>query len=851
MAALSAGAASAASPRVAVGSVPRLPSAARVTGSVRRSDRVALTLSLTSRDPLRMQSMATEVSTPGSPLYRHYLSVGQFASRFGASYAHIAAVTRALRADGLHVGSVDADRLSLNVTGTAAQVQGAFATRLARVRLSTGRSAYADRRTPTLPASIAGDVDAVVGLNTLVAPQSDQVVPGVKLRGDFAAPRSTRHVATGGPQPCAGLLALQASGSLQYEGYTADAIQAAYDFSGLYAQGDVGAGQTIALYELESLSPADVAAYQACYGTAVPFSYVKVDHPKATPTDLEAALDADQLISLAPGAKVIVYQAPDTAAGSIANFSRIVSQDAARTVSTSWGACEAKLTLDHSDLSLVKAENKLFQEAALQGQSILSATGDSGSAGCFGAGGGENRLAVQDPSSQPFATGVGGTTLYTVVNGQNSLWNPNVAGEPAPLQAVWNDGTQVDPSTGETQAAATSGGLSSVWAMPGYQSRANPGLGVINADTSGRPCASKRCREVPDVSANGDPATGYLVYTTGPNANGVNTPQWGVEGGTSAAAPLWAALTALTNALPACRGAALGFENPSLYTLATRPGNLSDVNAPNPLTGAANNDAIGKNGGLFPVTAGYDMTTGLGTPDAAQIAAGLCGLRAPVYTVAVARPKVRRAKVHTTFRLRVRGTDSGRLPLVYTATGLPKGLKISKRGVIGGTPRRVGSYRVTVSATDHATNTGAIRFPIKVVTPPPTLTKVALTGVSRRRPTLVFTVTKGRYAPQVRSVTVRLPKGLTFGRRGRGIHLSAGRHRVRFHFTRRHGALTITFRSVETKVRVTIAHPTLFATAKIATTARHHHKAKVRVRVSATDKHHRTSRFTVRLRFKK
>ena len=853
MGGLSAGVAAAASPRVAVGSVPRLPDAARVIGSVSRSDRVALTLSLTSRAPLAMQSMATEVSTPGSPVYRHYLTVAQFAARFGAPDAHIAAVTRVLRAEGLHVGSVDADRLSLDVTGTAAQLQRAFATRLARVRLSTGRSAYADRRTPTLPASIAGDVDAVVGLNTLVAPQSDQVVPGTRLRGDFAAPRSTSHVATGGPQPCAGLLALQASGSMQYAGYTADAIQAAYNFSGLYAQGDVGAGQTIALYELESLSPADVAAYQACYGTTVRFSYVHVDHPKATPTDEEAALDADQLISLAPGAKVIVYQAPDTAAGSLANFSRIVSQDRARTVSTSWGGCEARLTLDHSDLSLVRAESKLFEEAALQGQSILSATGDSGSAGCFGSGGGggQSRLAVQDPSSQPFATGVGGTTLYTVVNGKNSLWDPNVAGEPAPLQAVWNDGTVPDPSTGRTQAAATSGGLSSVWAMPGYQSRANRGLGVINAHSSGRPCHSKRCREVPDVSANGDPATGYLVYTTGPDATGANTPQWSVEGGTSAAAPLWAALTALTNALPSCRGAALGFENPSLYTLAARPGNLTDVSAPNPVTRAANNDAIGKNGGLFPVTAGYDMTTGLGTPDAAQIAAGLCGLRAPVYTVAVARPKVRMATVHTTFRLRVHGTDSGRLPLRYTARGLPRGLKISRKGVIAGKPRRLGSYRVTVSATDHATNTGTVRFPIKVVTPPPTVTKVALTGVSRRRPALAFTVTKGDYAPQLRSVTVRLPRGLTFGRRGRGIHLSAGRHRVRFHFTRRHGALTITFRSVQRQVRVTIAHPTLFASAKIATTARHHHAAKVRIRLSATDKHRRTSRFTVHLRFKK
>ena len=181
---MSAGAASAAAPRAAVGSVPSLPSAARITGSVSATRHVALTISLASRDPLAMQTMATAVSTPGSPVYRHYLSVAQFAERFGAPRSHIAAVSRALRAEGLHVGSVDANHLSLNVTGTAARVQSAFATRLARVRLSTGATAYADRRLPTLPASVASDVDAVVGLNTLVAPSPTR------------SPRARRHVGT-------------------------------------------------------------------------------------------------------------------------------------------------------------------------------------------------------------------------------------------------------------------------------------------------------------------------------------------------------------------------------------------------------------------------------------------------------------------------------------------------------------------------------------------------------------------------------------------------------------------------------------------------------------------------------
>ena len=839
---VSAGPAAASAPRARVGSEPRLPAAARVTGSVRRSQAVSLTLSLSSRNALEMQRMATEVSTPGSPLYRHYLSVAQFARRFGATPAQIAAVDDALRAQGLHVSPIDANHLTLEVSGSAARVQRAFATRLARVRLPDGRSAVANRDAPTLPAAIAPDVDAVVGLNTLFAPESDQVVHAARAPADHAdaAPHAIGHVATGGPQPCVAATSAAAAEG----GYTADEIAAAYNFSGLYAAGDSGAGQTIAVYELETLIPADVAAYQACYGTAVPVSYIDVDHPKATSTDEESALDVEQVIGLAPGAAIDVYQAPDTASGSVAGYAKIVSQDRARTISTSWGACEAKITLDRSDLSLVKSENTLFEEAALQGQSILAASGDTGSAGCIKDTGG-GQLAVQDPSSQPYATGVGGTSLYTEANGQPALWNPAVPTNPL-LQSVWND-RQLTTGEGETQPAATSGGISTLWSMPAYQKDTPKTLGVINTYSSGKPCkSSSDCREVPDISADGDPGTGYLIYTTSDAG-----PAWSVEGGTSAAAPLWAALTAEANALPSCRGAALGFENPALYALSPgQPGDLTDITAASPITGAANNDATGRNRGLYPVTAGYDMATGLGTPNAAAVAGGLCALRAPVYTVSVITPQRPQALLHTKFTYQVRGADSGKLALTYTAKGLPSGLRISKTGLITGKATKVGAAIVTVTATDHATNTASVTFPLTVVTPPPTLTKVSLTGVSRRRPELAFTVTKGRYAPQVRSVALLLPPGLSFGRHGGGIHLSAGGHRVRFHVTRQDGVVTITFTSVQARVGVTIGRPTLFASATLARSARLR-GAKVAVGITVTDKLHRATPRTYRLALKK
>jgi hypothetical protein len=832
------GSAAAATARARVGSAPRLPETTRVTGRLPASRRLALTLTLTSRNPLAMARMATAVATPGSGAYRRYLTVDEFARRFGASGAHVRAVSEGLRAAGLTVTPVQANHLTLSVSGTAVQIDDAFATRVDAVRLSDGRRAFADRAAPTLPSALAPDVDSVVGLSTLARPRSDLRTEPRSQVPPEAGNDATDDPATGGPQPCVGAL----SASVKYGGYTADDIQAAYNFTGLYGAGADGAGQTVAVFELEKVLPRDLAHFQACYGTHVKISYVSVGSPRYTGDDEESALDIEQILGLAPGAHVIVYEAPDSDQASVQNYARIVSQDRARTISVSWGACEAKITAYRTDLSIVRAEDKLFQEAAIQGQSILSASGDTGSAGCHDDLD-TNRLAVQDPSSQPFATAVGGTTLYAQTSAGFPLWDPTGINGPL-LESVWNDGLQRDPGEGRIPEA-TGGGVSTLWAMPRYQRRAAAALNVRNADSSATPCRSSGdCREVPDVSADGDPKTGYVVYASGGGERG-----WTVEGGTSAAAPLWAALTADSDSLAACRGASIGFENPSLYTLAaTQPADFRDITTASPYSGRADNDATNTNRGLYPVTAGYDMTTGLGVPDAAALGTGLCGLRAPVYSVAVTLAAHRDAVAHAPFRLTVNGTDSGGQRLRFSARGLPRGLRISRHGVITGRALRPGHSTVTVTAVDHATNRSTVRFRLTVLTPAARVTRVSLTGVARRRPTLSFTVTHGDRAPDLRSVTVRLPAGLSVGRRGRGIHLAEGRGRVRFHFRRIHGGVTISFRRPQASVHVTLSRPSLFASRGLTFTALHRRGAKVRVRVDATDRRRRSTRRSYRLR---
>jgi subtilase family serine protease len=248
----------------------------------------------------------------------------------------------------------------------------------------------------------------------------------------------------------------------------------------------------------------------------------------------EADVDIEEVVSLAPAARVLVYEGPNTGAGTYDTYQSIIDQDAAQTVSTSWGLCEPD-----EGSPAAQAEDVLFEEAAAQGQSVLAASGDEGSEDCLSAGYSGDSLAVDDPSSQPFVTGVGGTS-----------WS---AATSPPAETAWNDGPTCCWGGG-------GGGISTLWPMPSYQAD-YAATGTINALSSATPCggaAGTYCRETPDVSALAGPYP-YLNYVSG---------HWGSWGGTSLAAPLWASLLALTDASSSCSGQTVGFANPLLYQVA-------------------------------------------------------------------------------------------------------------------------------------------------------------------------------------------------------------------------------------------------------------------------------------------
>jgi kumamolisin len=600
------------------------------------------------------------VSTPGTAVYRDYLNRGQFAGRFGPTTTAIATVTKSLKSDGLSVGRIASDRLSIPVSGTASLIGKALSTSFESYRVQGGRIAYANTKAPLFAGNVAPYISGVIGLDSLSLPQR----LGLQRPLVHRAVPTSPQVVTGGPQPCTAAINAGPSD----DAFTADQLASAYRFSSLYGAGDEGSGVTVALYELEPNLTTDISSYQSCYGTSTSVSYIKVDGGAGTGAgEGEAALDIEDVIGLAPKATINVYQAPNSNTGAYENYEQIVDNDTAKVVSTSWGDCESI-----AGASVISEEGTLFQQAATQGQSIFAAAGDSGSEDC-----GTNALAVDDPASQPFVTGVGGTEITAL--------------GPAPTQNVWNEKAN--------GSGAGGGGVSASHTMPSYQSGAPASLNVINANSSGTQCKAATgsyCREVPDVSADADPYSGYVVYYDG---------SWTGIGGTSAAAPLWAAFTALTDASSSCAGKAIGFANPVLYSAAASAysADFNDITS-------GNNDYTGTHSGLYPAGTGYDMASGLGTPNGAALPASLCSGGSTGNTVTVTNPGTQTTTVGSSVSLQISATDSGGLSLTYSETGLPAGLAISSSGLITGAPTTAASSSVTVTAKDSTGASGSASF---------------------------------------------------------------------------------------------------------------------------------------------
>lgn len=761
-----------------VGHLAALPAGARLVGALAPAATIDLTIALKPRDPAALAAYARSVATPGSSVYRSYLSPGQFARRFGATKATLDAVRASLRRHGLPFGRVSVSALSISFAASTSAIERAFSLSFMRLALPGRRTAITTNASPAFDSSVAHSIEAVLGLSSLSKPRP-LLRRAVRARTPSSLARP--DVVTGGPQPCPAARAAAPS----QEAYTTDQIAFAYGLPGLYGAGDTGAGVTVAVYELEPNDASDIAAYQSCYGTHAAVSYVHVDGGAGSgPGTGEAALDIENVIGIAPAVHLLVYQGSNSATGSGAydTYRAIVDQDRAQVVTTSWGQCEPAV-----DRSAAQAENTLFQQAAVQGQTVIAAAGDDGSEDCTGDGGApDTSLQVEDPASQPFVTGVGGTKL--------------VLG-PTRSESVWNDGGSL--ASALTGPGAGGGGVSGFWAMPANQRDAPASLHIVQAGSSGAPCGriGGFCREVPDVAADADPATGYLIYWNGSGSVAGLPAGWQGIGGTSGAAPTWAALIALADASPGCSSSPLGFANPALYRAAASAFAtvFNDVVS-------GDNDFTGTGGGRYAAGAGYDMASGLGTPNGATLARTLCST-----SIRLANPGPQLSTVRTAVSVRVAGSDPGGSGLSYRASGLAPGLSIrSSTGRISGRPRRVGTFTVTVVAEDRDRAFGHVAFTWRVGGPPKA-SAVSLLGSAGSRPQLSFTLAAASGAPPIKAVSVKLSGGLRFTS-GRRIFVRAV-NGARLAYSERipRGTLTITLRRGARQVHIVVPYPQLRA----------------------------------------
>jgi hypothetical protein len=704
--------------RPAVAPAPSLERGAAVLRRLPASVSLRGTVVLNPRGGAGLAAFIARVSDQDSSDYGQYLTPAGFGQRFGPTAATVQAVQAALRAGGLHVGNVSRSRLLIPFTGTAQDVHAAFGTSVARYRLRGGALALGTTSPIRLPAELTGSVAAVVGLDSVGAPRPLSVPHPTPSQIHHHRPAKSSSFAhpAGSPNACGAAR----NASVSSDGLTDDQIANAYGAFGLYGAGDRGAGQHIAIYENEPFLRSDIRTFDTCYfGAAAAAKMQRRLHVHAVdggqpagPGSGEASLDVEDVSAMAPGAAIDVYEGPYTGANpndydSLDEYAAIVDADRDRVITTSWGLCEQ--AVQRGQPGIQQAENLLFQQAAAQGQTVFTAAGDNGSDTCNSAETpapvkGQDPLSIDDPSGQPYVVAVGGTAI-------------DDASRQPPVEQIWNGGPR---------GGSGGGGISESWEMPSWQAAATvPGIvrpdggvfrdaaaaqrragyppGFCQSTVAGATAATA-CRLVPDVSAEGDAVTGSItVYSKSYAGTSFSHNGWTTTGGTSSSAPIWAAMLALINASPTCAAhrstaAGVGFVSPQLYALASQPAryraSFHDVTM-------GNNDVDGLGGGrLFAAGAGYDLASGLGSPQltgrggTAGLAYYLCA------SARAARPVVSGVSPSS-------GSTAGGQRVTITGIGFGAGISAVQIGT-----RRVTSFQVLSPTSIVATLPSAQAAPL-------------------------------------------------------------------------------------------------------------------------------------------
>ncbi len=639
-AALCAGAVAAASPSQATprSAIPDThPSwasaSARVSASAVTTGTVNARVYLAGQNAAGLAAYATAVSTPGSADYGHYLSAAQVKAEFGPTSAQIAAVESWLTGDGLTVTSVNNSVDGyVAVSGSVSDAAKAFSVTFQNFKGPDKRTDRAPAQTATAPASVASDVLTVSGLDTathdakpadtLPPPDPNYWVAGPCSQYNGQKIATTEPSAYGKKQPWNNC------------GYTPAQVRGVY---GVSQSGMTGKGQTVAIV--------DAYASPTMRSDANEFAKVVGDRPfrpgqyqeylPSTFTDTaadecdapgwyeEETLDVESVHGMAPNANVrFVAGASCSDEDLTTALASIVDNHLASIVSDSWGE-------PYDGDALTSVDDQIFRAGAAEGIGFFFSSGDSGYESPA-EDRGSDKIQVDYPTSSPWVTSVGGTSL-AIGPRKNYEFETSWGTLLDPLAANGKSWESTPP--GEYPAGydgSSGGGVSTEYTQPFYQRRVVP-YSLATAVPQGT--TTTPMRVVPDVSALADPSTGVLIGQTTLQPNGT-THAFSLSriGGTSVACPTFAGIEA--DAQQAA-GHPLGFADPVIYqrygTAAYHdvtdhplgPGYLAQVrnNYTDPytktgplLTYLRTLGINGEGAAALPAVRGYDDSTGVGSP---------------------------------------------------------------------------------------------------------------------------------------------------------------------------------------------------------------------------------------------
>ena len=700
--------------RVAVATAnPVLPQVSSVLGpapSQSQLDRVLLLLEPSAAQKQALDAELANQQNPKSADYHHWLTPSQFADTYANTASDLAAIVSWLESEGFEVAALPAGRGWIEFSGTVAQLEQAFQTRVSSVSAPGGvRLVLAD--SVSVPAALGPLIHGLVSLDGVVAqPAITTTQPLTVPAAELRAVTSARGAEAVTPQLANQLLHL-------------DGLQSA------------GAGEIIAIAARSNLQAQDVAAFRTAFG--LPASSLRVmpdgPDPGRNSDEAEALISASWAGVAAPGAQIALVPAATTSAtdGLDLSLAAIVDQALGHTVAVGFSACEASLSEAHQAFYAA-----LYRQAAAEGLAVIAASGDSGASACHAtaseaavtSGYGVNALA-----STPWNTAVGSAAFADA--GSNSG---------APALAGWSPRNPADP------AYAGGGGKSALYAVPAWQ----PLPANDPVETSGH-----HTRLLPDIALPTALDSGLnhgLVFCM--SAAEVSSGCNAMRGGGSAAA---AALFAGVAAIIAQKNGPQGNLAPTLYELSRQAGVFEDVQQGNArlacAPGSPECDASGQIG--FDAAAGYDLATGLGSIDAqnlvnnwAKAAATGTGTTSVVLTVTpAAQNNTYNPSAQITFSASVSSLTAGSTP-----TGT-----VTFSDATQGSTIIVGGSAVTLDSSGKASVTVNSGLPIGGNNVTAQYSGDANYAPSQSTPPFVVTISKSQTTPAI-SAPATVAAGASF-----------------------------------------------------------------------------------------